>query len=363
MARNTLTSTTVNPVSASPSNVPATIYGPIQRATPIHKYPENLIKDYVDYLNIDTFKYTNLTDYYTRNNVAFNPTAPTTATPPTPTPVTGNTPATPTTTPTAAPSVLRGYVAGDNYDGRGVANERFVRGATVDTFQLPIPDSIQIDDSPIWNLEDLKTMGKFVPTLGGQFNSNNMSGAADTLKNLTTNAMPEMVLGVVEQTGFMSSKEAITQGFGGKILNPYYEMIFKGIQPRSFSCRYKLVPRNQKEQFAIANIIKNLRVNSLPNYSAQGVSDNTSANTFQGLGDRWLTTPNIFYLRFLTSNALEIPYLPKLKPMVCTSISTNYTPDGSWATHVDGAPQAIDLSLRFNEVEIITSREVEKYGY
>jgi hypothetical protein len=352
MTKKILLATTVTPPD------PEEIQGPVQQATPVYKYPQNLIDEYVDYLQIDTYKYTSLTEYYNTAGVRFATNTVGAATPRSASSVV--TPINQTT------NNIQGYVAGEGFGGRGIAEQRFIRGRTINTFQLPIPDSIQIDDAPQWNLENLRTLGKFLPTFGAQFANNDMSSAADTLRNIATGAIPEVILGLVEQSQVFSSQEAITQGFGGKILNPYYEMIFKGIQPRAFTCKYKLVPRNRKEQVDIRNIIKYLRVNSLPDYSAQGITDDTSQNTFARLGDRWLSTPNIFNLRFLSSG-VEIGYLPKFKPMICNAILTNYTPDSGWHTHLvdedQPAPIAIELTLSFTETEIIVAKEVENFRY
>lgn len=55
-------------------------------------------------------------------------------------------------------------------------------------------------------------------------------------------------------------------------------------------------------------------------------------------------------------------FIPKLKYCVITDISVNYTPDGYWSTHYykkgvefEPAPVAYDLSINFQETEIITS--------
>jgi hypothetical protein len=233
-----------------------------------------------------------------------------------------------------------------------------------------MPESIQLDDAPMWNLEDLRTLGRFAPTLAKQFaeGGGNQQNTAQTLAALANSGIPEAIIGIIEQTNMFSSGQAITQGFAGKILNPYHEQIFKGIEPRSFVCKYKLVPRNYAEQRTIYNLIKRLRQNALPNYSRQGLTTNPDPNVnnlLSSLGDRWLTTPNIFDLKFIGVNG-EMEYLPKLKPMVLTNISNNYTPDGGWITHIDDknepSPVAIDLTLSFHEVEIITGSEVNQ-GY
>jgi hypothetical protein len=314
-------------------------------------YPNNLVGSYVDHLQIKTYKYINLSQYFVTNNVM------------------------PITTIAATNGsgadgrVNAPLVVGEDNGGKGSAVDRFIVGNTINTFKLPMPDSIQFDDTVMWNLEDLRTIGKFAPTIAEQFaKGGDQKDTAATLSALAQSGVPEGIIGIIEGLNVFSSGQAITQGFAGKILNPYHEQIFKGIDPRSFAAKYKLVPRNLKEQNEIYNIIKKLRSNALPNYSRQGLTnepDKNVNNQLATLGDRWLTTPNIFDLKFITTSS-EMTYLPKLKPMVLTNISTNYTPDGAWVTHLDElgqpAPAAVDLTLSFHETEIITAIECEQ-GY
>jgi hypothetical protein len=272
------------------------------------------------------------------------------------------------------PSVIARRPFGEDNGGRGIAADRFIKGNVIDTFRLPMPDSIQFDDTIVWNLEDLRTLGRFTPTIAEQFaRGGDQTNTAETLAALASSGIPEAIIGIIEGLNVFSSGQAITQGFAGKILNPYHEQIFKGLEPRSFTAKYKLVPRNQKEQLSIYNIIKRLRMNALPNYSRQGLTkenqDNPN-NLLSSLGDRWLTTPNVCDVSFLY-NTSEIYHLPKLKPMIITGISTNYTPDGAWITHISRtpdsiitpAPVAVELTLSMHETEIITRYEVGLNGY
>ena len=310
-------------------------------------YPENLLKDYVDHLQIKTYKYVSLSEFFVTKNVK---------------PIT-----TLAATNGGGPDgrVNVPAVFGQDNGGRGIANERFIVGNTINTFKLPMPESIQFDDTIAWNLEDLRTLGRFAPTLAKQFaEGGDQKNTAETLSSLASSGIPEGIIGIIEGLNIFSSGQALTQGFAGKILNPYHEQIFKGLEPRSFVAKYKMVPRNEKEQTSIYNIIKMLRANALPNYSRQGLTDDNAKNpnnVLSSLGDRWLTTPNIFSVKFVTESD-EMKYLPKLKPMVLTSISTNYTPDGGWMTHLDKneqpAPAAVDLTLSFHETEICVSTEI-----
>lgn len=333
------------PTVLSQSSTPAPTTTVTNTTTGKHIYPTNLIETYEDHLKIETYKYVTLSEYFTSKQVNLL---------------------------SSSTGAVLPEIFGTDNKGRGIATDRFIKGNVIDQFLLPMPESITFDDAIQWNLEDLRTLGRFLPTLGEQFaRGGNQASTAETLQSLAKAAIPEAIFGIVEATGFFSSGQALTQGFNGKILNPYQEQIFKGLEPRTFSCHYKLVPRNVTEQNQISNIIRRLRVNSLPDYSKQGITTITSPganpNAFDGLGDRWLTTPNIFSLSFNSNNG-TMDYLPKMKPMVLTSISTNYTPDGKWSSHYiadkkQPAPTAIELSLTFHEVEILTGIEVEEDGY
>jgi hypothetical protein len=322
----------------------------------IYTYPDNL-SEYGDDMRIKTYKYVSLSEFFVSTDTP--PLIPIPGAPP--------------------PSVIKRTPFGEDNGGRGIARERFIKGNVIDIFRLPMPDSIQFDDTIAWNLEDLRTIGRFAPTIAEQFaRGGDQTNTAETLASLASSGIPEGIIGIIEGLNVFSSGQAITQGFAGKILNPYHEQIFKGLEPRSFSAKYKLVPRNQIEQRSIYNIIKKLRMNALPNYSRQGLTkenqDNPN-NLLSSLGDRWLTTPNVCDVRFMFEGADEIFHLPKLKPMIITGISTNYTPDGAWVTHLTEndrqdtttrrltpAPAAIEIVLSFHEVEIITSVECDQ-GY
>jgi hypothetical protein len=188
---------------------------------------------------------------------------------------------------------------------------------------------------------------------------------ATNLQKMAQGLQSEIALKAISGTGLFGSAEAITQGIGGKIQNPYTEQIFKGIEPRSFSFNWRLVPRNKEEQTQIDELIRAFRYNSLPDYSAE-LTPNGQASPGDNLSDRWLTVPSVWNIRFF-SGGNEMKYIPLLKVCVIKNISVNFTPDNVWSTHlVDGkqpAPVAYDLSIEFQEVEIITRTEVEKERY
>jgi hypothetical protein len=243
------------------------------------------------------------------------------------------------------------------------------------TILLPVPEGIQYADAPAWSEEDIGILGKFAPGLAAQAAGGDTAALGNTLSSLAKAGLGPMVLNKIKEAGG-PSPESITQGVGGRVLNPYKEQIFKGIGMRTFSFRWKLVPRNSKEQVRIHNIIKALRYYALPDYTsssglAAGADDDAEGINIQNnLNDRWLTVPNIYNLKWLYGKDAPIQSLPKIKPAVLKNISVNYTPEGVWATHQVGeqalsgpAPIAYELNLEFQETEIITAKEVTKEGF
>lgn len=239
------------------------------------------------------------------------------------------------------------------------------------TVLLPVPNDVNYADQLQWGSEALGILGKMAPALA-KGALTDASGIGDKLSKMAGAGTPEFLLNEIGKVAKFSP-QALTQGIGGAILNPYEEQIFKGVGMREFTFSWKLVPRNSSEQSRIHRIIKALRYYSLPNYSARvgindGVDQNIETNRLQ---DRWLTVPNIFELNWVqagTNNKI-IQSLPKIKPCVLKSISVNYTPDNVWATHLANgnglsgpAPIAYDVSINFAETEIITAADVISTG-
>ena len=51
-------------------------------------------------------------------------------------------------------------------------------------------------------------------------------------------------------------------------------------------------------------------------------------------------------------------FIPQIKYCICTSVATNFTGGGSWRSFEEGAPTDVQLSLSFQETEIITQEDV-----
>ena len=236
-----------------------------------------------------------------------------------------------------------------------------------DTVLLPVPDDIQYKDGPKWEGKDIGILGRFAPEVASAIGGGDSASITDSVQTFARVGKVGLVKSMIKKLG--ADPNAVTQNINGKIVNPYTEQVFGGINLRSFDFRWKLVPRNRGEQKSIERIISYLRRAALPDTSESFGAGGSFVDTLGGEGfgsgatDRWLTVPKLFNLRWKQAGSgSEINSLPKIKKCICTSIDVNYAPDNVWATHLDQdgkpAPVAMELSIGFGETEIIKSSDV-----
>ena len=119
---------------------------------------------------------------------------------------------------------------------------------------------------------------------------------------------------------------------GGQILNPNMELLFNGVTLRTFRFSFKMTPRDENESNQIKYIIRSLKRNMAAK----------SGGTF-------LTTPNIFELRYRQGNG-DHKFLHKFKPCALTDMAVNYTGENVYATYGDGTPVSMTMDLTFKEL-------------
>jgi hypothetical protein len=120
----------------------------------------------------------------------------------------------------------------------------------------------------------------------------------------------------------------------GEIFNPNMELLFNGVTLRAFKFSFKMTPRNVKESQQIRLIIRSLKQNMAPK---------------SGTNDNFLSTPNIFELRYKQGNRNH-DFLHKFKQCFLTDIAINYTGENVYATYADGSPISYLMDLSFKEI-------------
>ena len=127
---------------------------------------------------------------------------------------------------------------------------------------------------------------------------------------------------------------------------------------RSFEFSWVLSPRDRREAANVRMIIRALKQWSAPRKLSKLASGKDAAEKGRGTGlaggpSYFLSTPNVFRLRYLTNGNNNILGVNKFKPCALTDINMNYTPEGMWMAYENGMPVSVQMSLKFNELEPI----------
>jgi len=150
---------------------------------------------------------------------------------------------------------------------------------------------------------------------------------------------------------FLAIQAAKTGGFEGVAeaglgvaVNPNVAAVFKGVNLREHSFKWKFYPRNKEESNQIQKIIGLLRKSMLPEVTS-GVSI-------------IFNYPSVFKLNIFPE---DNPYLYKFKTCFLESMEANYAPSGP-SFHRNGAPAEISLSLQFQEIVVFTGNDFDSEG-
>lgn len=244
------------------------------------------------------------------------------------------------------------------------------------TIFLPIPSNVQDGNSVDFaagNLDGLtsavygaalKTMTGYLPadfsleTLSNYFSTQFSNLAAPFTKNSET--FKKIFLAQIAAQaaniplGGSLTRDAVFARQSGEILNQNVELLFNGVNLRSFKFSFKLTPRGPEEAKQIKLIINAFKRNMAPKLG--GVSE-TAEN--QGtVSNVFLKTPNVFNLTY-KQGTKKHPFLHTFKQCALTDMSVNYTGEGVYATYGgsskggEGTPVSMILELGFKELEPI----------
>jgi len=233
------------------------------------------------------------------------------------------------------------------------------------TILLPIPSNIQDGNSVDFaagNLDGLTAqvytsfrggVGDFSPTANPLELSNEIfnliKGLASPFANNSNDFKKIFLAQIAAQAaniplGGSLTRDAVFARENGEILNQNVELLFNGVNIRSFKFSFKLTPRSPDEAKQVKLIINTLKKNMAPKLGSSG-------NIF-------LETPNVFNLTYKKGNQKH-PFLHTFKQCALTDMSVNYTGEGVYATYGGGGdqgggtPVSMVLELGFKELEPI----------
>ena len=139
--------------------------------------------------------------------------------------------------------------------------------------------------------------------------------------------------------GLMAGTGAALQRRTGIAPAAMQEMIFNGIDYRSFSFTFKFTPRSREESDVVNSILHCIKDAMLPERYGEG----SSIAAYK--------VPHEFVIRFMKGTAIN-PYLDQIGLCACTGVDIDYGSD-KFSTHPSGDPVSIDATLTFRELELM----------
>jgi len=135
----------------------------------------------------------------------------------------------------------------------------------------------------------------------------------------------------------------LLQRVTGGVLNPNLELLFDAPGLRTFSFTFKMSARSEDEAKQIIGILR---------FFKQGMAPQKSQTNL------FIKAPHTFRLTYLHKNKPH-KFLNEFKECALTSLTTNYTPEGQYATFYDGVMVSYEMQMQFQELDPVFN---EDYG-
>lgn len=221
-------------------------------------------------------------------------------------------------------------------------------GRALGTVQLYIPE--QITNSQAANYQGTQggsLAAAFGNAVGDNFEgegiSDALAGAFKTIQSLAAEGAQKAAEGIAGESYGVAAQRL---GRTGAAANRH--VLFDGLEYRTFTYQYNLMPKSEQESQMLTSMIKFFRTQMLPE------------PTF---GGAFFQIPNYFQIKYHINGEADPLHLNKIKPSVLTQCEVQYGGNGAFGIFRDsGAPAVIDLSLTFQEVQLVTKSDAEQ-GY
>ena len=226
--------------------------------------------------------------------------------------------------------------------------------------ELPIPQDLTDSNSVTWgedrvNALELAALNVAQGAMAGNLGEGAVEAAQlavtalntgvniPTLSGDTQDAVRAALSGAaIGALGSNVSAKSVIARSTGQILNNNLELLFQGVNLRSFPYSITFSPRDPKESRMVKDIIRSLKMAMAPKAgemesSAQGI---------------FLKSPDVFQLKYLRDGH-DHPFLNSFKLCALTGMTVNYTNAGTYTSYEDGTPVNIRMNLTFKELNPI----------
>ena len=226
--------------------------------------------------------------------------------------------------------------------------------------ELPIPQDLTDSNSVTWgedrvNALELAALNVAQGAMAGNIGEGAVQAAQlavtalntgvniPTLSGDTQDAVRAALSGAaIGALGSNVSAKSVIARSTGQILNNNLELLFQGVNLRSFPYSITFSPRDPNESKMVKDIIRSLKMAMAPK---AGEMESTAQGIF-------LKSPDVFQLKYLRDGH-DHPFLNSFKLCALTGMSVNYTNAGTYTSYEDGTPVNIRMNLTFKELNPI----------
>ena len=261
-------------------------------------------------------------------------------------------------------SITRDGLSGLSKDGRKTR----IKGNIL----LPLPVGIQDANSVQWNDGSLNRVEGALASAATGFMGTDLSdpgaafqrfrdiagttfreagielGTNQAAQQAVTSFFTSSILGIA---GSNVGTQDILSRTTGQVLNPYQELLFKGVTIRKFDYAFKLTPRSRRESQEVKKIIFAFK-------QAMAAKSNASNDT----GGFFIQAPDVFELEF-RKGSKKHPFLYSHRTCALTDIQVNYSDSSSenQAAYYDGTPTSLTIQLAFQELDPVYTEDYNEF--
>jgi len=261
-------------------------------------------------------------------------------------------------------NVLKGDVAElrKGRKGFGTSFQNIVPTTTriTDSIAIYLPPNVKDATSVGYNNAEMGVIGAAAAGAAGVIDAlkrGDLSGLASTLGTAAKDLLATAGLGLGSE--FIGTLAGVDpeglKGFAkkafGQASNPYMEVLFEGVEMRTFTYNFTFSPRNADETEDVQKIIEMFRFHMLPELNGGSSAFMTLPSTFD-IHYMYQVTPDV---------SMENNYYTKIATCVLKGCDVDYAPNGV-KSFASGAPTQITMSLSFQETEMLTKQHVNR-GY
>jgi len=230
---------------------------------------------------------------------------------------------------------------------------------------LPIPQNISDSISVSWGEDQINPLEAGGLALAGGVQQGNPIDATTQAINFLKTKGPEALQNdsimkaiqaaisgtAVSSLGGNVSAQGLISRTTGQVMNSNLELLFTGVNLRTFPFTFDLAPRSREEAQEILQMIRVLKQTMSAKNGGAGSGENSNVGLF-------ISAPSVYQLTY-KSGPRKHPFLNTFKPCALTDVSVNYTASGTYATYDDGSPVHMQLSLSFKELNPVYAEDYD----